>query len=288
MRDALPPRKIEFDFSFAKQQGPFGVCAVMLHDVPPNTERILDLLVAKVEEHGTLVPRDIAALRALEPRTRRLAAGEDVVRQGEKPTASVMMLSGMLARHHTLPGGDRQYLSFHIAGDMPDLQSLFLNMMDHSVCAMGGAEVATFPHRQLQRMLLDRPGVGFALWRMTLVDAAIFRQAITNNSARPPAARLGHFFCEQLQRAREAKLAAGDTCPLPLTQEELGQALGLSLVSVNRALQKLRRDGLVEFRNSRLDVRDWTRLAALAGFDDGYLHCAKQSYISRTPFNRRR
>jgi len=260
----------------------------MPDDEPPlNTDRIFDMLIAKVEEHGTLVPRDLAALRALEPRTRQLAAGEDLVRQGEKPTVSVMMLSGMLARHHTLPGGDRQYLSFHIAGDMPDLQSLFLNMMDHSVCAMGPAEIAMFPHRQLQALLVDRPGVGFALWRMTLVDAAIFRQAITNNSARPPAARLGHFFCEQLQRAREAKLASTDSCALPLTQEELGQALGLSLVSVNRALQKLRRDGLVEFRNSRLEVRDWTRLAAVAGFDDAYLHCAKQSHISRTPFNRR-
>lgn len=255
---------------------------------PSNTTRILDLLIAKVEEHGTLVPRDIAGLRGLEPRTRQLAAGEDVVRQGDRPTASVMMLSGMLARHHTLTGGDRQYLSFHIAGDMPDLQSLFLNMMDHSVCAMGGAEIAIFPHMQLQKLILERPGVGFALWRMTLVDAAIFRQAITNNSARPPAERLAHFFCEQMQRAREAKLAAGDTCALPLTQEELGQALGLSLVSVNRALQKLRRDGLVEFRNSRLEVRDWTRLSALAGFDESYLHCAKQSHISLTPFKRRR
>lgn len=254
----------------------------------PQRERVLDLLVTKVEEHGTLVPRDVASLRGLEPRIRQLQAGDDVVRQGEIPTASVMIISGMVARHHTLPGGDRQYLSFHIAGDMPDLQSLFLNMMDHSVCAMSPAEIAIFPHRQLQSLLLERPGVGFAMWRMTLVDAAIFRQAITNNSARPPASRLAHFFCEQLQRAREAKLAIGSGCAVPLTQEELGQALGLSLVSVNRALQKLRRDGLIEFRNSRLEVHDWPGLVALAGFDDGYLHCAKRSEISLTPFNRRR
>jgi CRP-like cAMP-binding protein len=161
-------------------------------------------------------------------------------------------------------------------------------MMDHSVCAMNSAEIAIFPHRQLQSLLLDRPGVGFAMWRMTLVDSAIFRQAITNNSARPPAARLAHFFCEQLQRAREAKLSTANGCSLPLTQEQLGQALGLSLVSVNRALQKLRRDGLIEFRNSHLQARDWPRLTALAGFDDGYLHCAKLSNISLTRFNRRR
>ncbi len=171
---------------------------------------------------------------------------------------------------------------------MPDLQSLFLNMMDHSVCALDAVEIAIFPHRQLQNLLLERPGVGFAMWRMTLVDAAIFRQAITNNSARPPAARLAHLFCEQLQRAREAKLAVDSSCSLPLTQEELGQALGLSLVSVNRALQKLRRDGLIEFRNARLQAHDWPGLAAAAGFDDGYLHCAKQSHIALTPFNRRR
>jgi len=273
----------------AQRKAEIGVQRGMKDDTsPPRTDRALDLLVAKTEEHGTLVPRDVSALRSLEPRTRQLQPGEDLVRQGDIPNSAVMVLRGMLARHHMLPGGDRQYLSFHIAGDMPDLQSLFVNMMDHSVCAMDAAEVATFPHGELQSLFLDRPGVAFAMWRMTLVDAAIFRQAITNNSARPPASRLAHFFCEQLVRAREAKLTTDGTCSLPLTQEELGQALGLSLVSVNRALQKLRRDDLIEFRNNRLEVRDWPKLSGLASFDDGYLHCAKKSPISRTPFNRRR
>jgi CRP-like cAMP-binding protein len=160
--------------------------------------------------------------------------------------------------------------------------------MDHSVCALNEAVIALFPHDQLCQVIADRPAVCFAFWRMTLVDAAIFRQAITNNSAREPQSRVAHFFCEQFQRAREARLTEGNTCNLPLSQEQLGQALGMSLISVNRALQKLRRAGLVSFRNGSLEVLDWSGLRSLAAFDPIYLHVAKDSHISQTPFRTRR
>ena len=114
-----------------------------------------------------------------------MAPREDIVRQGDRPKVSVVVLRGMVARYHTLQGGGRQYLSLHIAGDMPDAQSLFLDQMDHAVCAMDDVVVALVSHKALLALFDERPAVGFAFWRETLIDGAIFREAITNNSARP-------------------------------------------------------------------------------------------------------
>jgi CRP-like cAMP-binding protein len=245
-------------------------------------------LVAKVAQHGTLLSADETAIRGVRVRSRMVEAGEDIVSQGEKPDVAVFLLSGMLARYHTLATGDRQYLSLHIAGDMPDVQSLLLDVLDHSLCAMDRAVIALLPHNQLQDVCVRRPAVAFALWRLTLIDAAIFRQAINNNSARSHSARLAHLLCEQFYRAREERLTQDNSCSLPLNQTQLGQLLGMSLVSVNRAFQALRRRGLVDFRAGQLTVRKWAELSRLAAFDPTYLHVAKGGDVPTTPFRGRR
>src|SRR3954449_4022725 len=108
-------------------------------------DAVHDVLVRKLKEHTALSPREIAALRSLPARTRMIAAGEDIVRQGDKPDSSVVVLEGMVARYHTLGSGSRQYLAFHITGDMPDAQALFLETMDHALCAISKATIALIP-----------------------------------------------------------------------------------------------------------------------------------------------
>jgi CRP-like cAMP-binding protein len=261
----------------------------MPEQITPRQQRgISELLVAKTSQHGTLSAADQSAIRAIRAHVRSLAPGEDIVCQGERPDVSVFVLGGMLARYHTLQNGDRQYLSFHIRGDLPDVQALFISIMDHSLCALDQAEIAVLPHDQVLDVCFKRPGVGFAFWRLTLVDAAIFRQAITNNGIRGHVVRLAHFFCEQYFRAREAGLVENEACSLPLTQTELGQALGMSHISVNRAMQKLRKERLVDLRSGRLQMLNWGALARLAGFDPGYLHLDLISKASLTRFRTQR
>ncbi len=247
-------------------------------------ELAFELLLAKAAQHATLLAADRAALLDLMPRSRPVAAGEDIVRQGDRPDTAVIVLSGMLGRYQTLETGDRQYISFHITGDMPDIQSLFLSTMDHSVCAINGAEIAAVPHKQLIPLIVSRPAVGFAFWRVTLVDAAIFRQAVTNVGARSHLARLAHFFCEQYTRADDAGLAVEKSCDLPLSQGQIGQALGMAAISVNRAVQALRKDDLATLRAGKLEIRDWRGLARVAEFDPTYLHLTKEAELSKMAF----
>jgi CRP-like cAMP-binding protein len=235
-----------------------------------------DVMIRKLQERSFLSAEDIVGLRTLSARTHAVTPDEDIVRQGDAPEHSVVVLQGMVARYHNLPNGQRQYLAFHIAGDLPDAQALFLDIMDHALCAVDKAQIALVPHKQILALFVQRPALGFAIWRETLADAAIFRQSITNNGARPPRVRMAHFFCEQYYRARATDICKQGECPLPLNQTQIGQALGLSLVTVNRTMQSLRETGTVELRAGKLRIRNWARLAALAQFDPAYLHMKRE------------
>jgi CRP-like cAMP-binding protein len=231
-----------------------------------------DVLLRKLKFHSSLDRADVAAIRRLRCETREFIAGEDFIRQGDKPKTAAIVVEGILARYHTLRSGDRQYLSLHYPGDWPDAQALFLTHMDHSVCALSRALICSISHQQLMKTFAERPTIGFAVWRETLIDAAIFRESITNNSSRHGPARLAHFFCEQFHRAKSAGLVDVNSCPLPLTQTQLGEMLGMSLVTINRHLQALRQTKTVDHKAGRLFVRSWSKLALLGEFDPGYLH----------------
>jgi CRP-like cAMP-binding protein len=242
------------------------------HPNHPTPAQAVDLLVRTLGRISTLSIRDERALRKLHPRVSAVARETDIVCQGDHPDVVVMVISGMLARYHTTPSGDRQYLSLHIAGDLPDLQSLFLGVMDHSLCALDQAQIAAFRHSQVLALLKRVPTVAFALWRYTLIDAAIFRQGITRNSTRSAVARIANLFCEQFTRARMVGVASGWSCSFPLSQTQIGQVVGLSIATVNRATQSLRHDNCAQVRAGRLHILNWQRLTHTAGFEPVYLH----------------
>lgn len=238
----------------------------------PTQPQALDLLVETLARHSTLTTADERLIRRLHPRLSTVERDADIVCQGDRPKFAVMVISGMLARYHTRPSGEHQYLSLHIAGDLPDLQSLFLGVMDHSLCALDDAQIAAFPHSEILSLVKRAPSAAIALWRHTLIDAAIFRQAITSLSKRGAAARVAHLLCEQFTRARAVGIASGWSCPFPLSQSQIGQVVGLSLPTIHRATQSLRKDNCADVRSGQLRILNWQRLCHQAAFDPSYLY----------------
>ena len=235
-----------------------------------------ETLIRNLKEHSRLPHEDIAEICDLSMATKEIAPDEDIIRQGDEPEHAVLVVSGMVARYHLLQGGGRQYLSFHMSGDLPDAQGLFIERMDHALCAIGAAAVAFIPHRQILKAFERRPTLGIAIWRETLLDAAIFREAITNNSARAMPTRMAHLFCELFYRARVAQLNKGNKCAVPLTLHQLGDTLAMAIASVNRALHELRASGTMDFRDGELVVLKWRELQRLGDFNPDYLHMKKQ------------
>jgi CRP-like cAMP-binding protein len=233
------------------------------------------ILIRKLREHSRLTSEDLAEINSLSHAVKEFLPAEDLIRQGDDPKVTVLVIQGMVARYHLLPDGRRQYLSFHMAGDMPDSQALFIDKMDHAVCAIGPALIATIPHKELLAAFNRRPSVGFAIWRETLIDAAIFREAITNNGARNMPARMAHLFCELFYRARASGLTEGNRFLVPISLVQLGETLGMSIATVNRTLQELRTTRAVDFQKGELKVRNWQRLVETGQFNPAYLHLKK-------------
>jgi CRP-like cAMP-binding protein len=229
-------------------------------------------LLLKLESIADLSSEQRSAIRNLPIRLRQLAPGEDFLQDGDVPKHSCLLLEGLACRYKLLQGGGRQILSFHIPGDIPDMQSLHLARMDYSMSALGPSQVAYIPHASLRTLSREHPRLAEIFWRDTLVDAAIFREWMIGLGRRDAACRLAHLFCELMVKFRAVQLAKNDRAPLPLTQIELSDALGLSPVHVNRVLQDLRGAGLIRFGHGVLEVLDWEGLVRTGDFEPCYLH----------------
>ena len=153
----------------------------------------------------------------------------------------------------------------------PDLQSLDLEVMDHSLATVVASKVAFIPHEVVRAFLRAHPRIADVFWRDTLIDAAVFREWVVNVGRRDAYARIAHVLCEVYVRLRAVGLVNGQA-----TQAELGDATGISTVHVNRTLQELRGHGLISTpKSGRVVIEDWDRLQEAGEFDPTYLHITK-------------
>ena len=171
-------------------------------------------------------------------------------------------------------------MSFYIPGDIPDLQSLHLDVMDHNIGTLVPTRVAFIPHGAMHEVTRRYPALAAAFWRDTLIDAAIFREWIVNVGRRPAYARMAHLIAELAAKFKSVGLITDWSFELPVTQEELGDALGLSTVHVNRTLQELRGDGLIRSEGKTLFIEDWEALKRAGEFDPTYLHLRDKQAVA--------
>ncbi len=215
---------------------------------------------------------DRQAINALPATIQTVRNGHYLVRQGAQPTNCCLLLSGYACRNKVTADGGRQIVSFHIAGDILDLQHLHLSLADHNVQAISEAEVAWIPKSRLRAMARQRPALAEALWRDTLVDASIFREWVLNVGRRDAKARVAHLLCEFAVRCEAVGLGQAESFEWPLTQEQIADATGLTTVHVNRTLKALTVEGCIESQRGRYRTGDWAALRAAGGFDKIYLH----------------
>ncbi len=215
---------------------------------------------------------DCAAVLALPHAILTRQANEFIVREGDKPTHSCLLLSGHAYRHKIAGNGKRQIFSIHMKGDVVDLHNSILRRADHNVEAMTSIDIALIPVAAIRKLAVDRPQVGQAMWYETLVDAAIFREWTLNVGRRDARTRTAHLLCEFALRLQVAGLGSQDDYELPMTQEQLADALALTTVHVNRTLQALEAEGLIERRKRLVRVTDFAALARAGDFSDSYLH----------------
>lgn len=242
-------------------------------DVSPHHLRLL----RKLETISVLGAEERRALAGLPLHVKDVPKNTDIVSEGEAPPDCCLILEGFTCRYKILHGGGRQIFSFHIAGDIPDLQSMHLGVMDHSLGTLTPAKVALIPHSAVLEVIRRYPQIALALWRDTLIDAAVFRAWLAGVGRRTARERIAHLICEVYSRAQAIGLAEAREFEMPVTQQELGDSLGLSSVHVNRVLQDLRREGLIISKGRYLQITDWEGLKRAGDFDPAYLHLIEKA-----------
>jgi CRP-like cAMP-binding protein len=221
---------------------------------------------------STLTPEEEAAVRGVLSEVVEAPADFDVVREHDRQTKSHLLLEGWAGRYISLADGRRQIVAIHVPGDFVDLHSFPLQIMDHSVATFTPCRIALAPHDRLRQVTTTHPHLARLLWLSTLIDAAILRQWLVGSGKRSALEQTAHLFCELFVRLQLTGRADGQTFAFPLSQVEVADCLGVSAVHANRVLQELRATEVLAWRGRQVEVLDWARLQALAGFDPVYLN----------------
>ena len=200
------------------------------------------------------------------------AADEDILVEGQEVDECHVLLSGLAARYKLLPDGGRQIMAFLVPGDLCDAEVFILQEMDHSVCTLSPTTCAIIPAQTMRGLLREVSCLSEALWWGTMTDLAVLRERIVDIGRREARERIAHLIYEMLVRYRVVGETDGGAIPWPITQDELADATGLSVLHVNRTLNQLREDGLIDFGRRELTVIEPEKLRVVAGFNANYLH----------------
>lgn len=229
-------------------------------------------MVRKLDLWARLSDDDRAAILELPFKERSLSAGQFIVWEGDKPQNTCLLNSGFAYRHKTAGNGGRQIMSIHVKGDIVDLQNSLLGVADHNVQMLTDGKIALIPVDAVREIAFSRPDVGMAMWYETLVEGSIFREWVLNIGRRDARTRIAHLLCEFAVRLEVAELGKSNRYTLPITQDQLADAVALTSVHVNRTLMGLEADGLIKRTRREITIDDWPKLAKAADFQPRYLH----------------
>lgn len=236
----------------------------------------LTTLYAKLERRDNLSEGEKVSLAGCADRLVEARRGFDLVRQGDRPGQSTLLVKGVAVRYRVLHQGQRQITAVHVAGDFVDLHSFLLKEMDHAVGALSDCDVLLFPHEKLLNLTETQPHLTRLLWLSTLIDASVHREWLVAMGRRTAAQQIAHLICELYVRLSVVENVTDHTFSLPITQVDIGDILGLSSVHVNRTLQSLREEKLFTWNKQTIQILDWPGLQKRAEFDPLYLHISKE------------
>ena len=232
----------------------------------------LRALAEKLDARTPLSTSERAAILDLPHKFKTLRRHEFIAREDEVTRECCVLLAGFAIRHKVAGNGLRQIFSIHMRGDPVDLHNSLLGKADHNLEMLSTGEAAFVPIEAIRNLTQTHPRIGQALWNETLIEASIMREWQLNAGRRDSRSRMSHLMCELSIRLERARLGQARKFDLPMTQEELADALALTPIHVNRTLKSLEAEGLIGRTNRAIAILDWHRLVKLGDFDASYLH----------------
>lgn len=239
-----------------------------------SNQSALHLFVDRLAGRSSLDEEEKQAILDLPGVPIQVPANRDFVRMGDHIDHACLIVEGLVGRFGQSRDGNRQITSFHITGDMADLHTVVVPHAASALQALSTCTILKVPHRALRDVAARYPAVAEAFWRDCVVDAAILSQWVVNVGRRDAKTRTAHLLCEMAARYEEIGYAVGLNFPLPATQSQLADALGLTPVHVNRTLKALKAANTATMTRGTVQVLDWEALTQVGEFDPVYLQIA--------------
>ena len=237
----------------------------------PSNQSAIDLFVKRLCAHSAVAEEERRAILALPTTRLEIRAHTDFVRLGESVSHACLVSEGLVGRFGQTEDGKRQFVSVHVPGEMVDLPSIMMPQSTTALNAIATTSILKVPHENLRELGFRYPAIAAAFWRDCVLDARIVAQWLVNVGRRDARSRIAHLLSELAVRYGMMDQSDGSSYRLPMSQEQLGDALGLTSVHVNRMLMSLRTEGVVAFERGEVQILDHKALARIGEFDAAYL-----------------
>lgn len=219
------------------------------------------------------VRKELGTIGGLKSITRVMPAGMELYRQGESCAAYFVILSGWLALSMLLDDGACQILDFALPGAFLGFPLASTALMYHSARCLTPVKVCGYSRRQLDDAIEHNPKLAFLLCRLAGSDESRAHDHLANLGLRSARARIAHLLVELYVRLRgHVPNTAGEEVQLPVTQGNIGQAVGLTGVHVSRTLRTLREQNIAQLTHYHLLICDPAALIRAAGLE--HLTCS--------------
>lgn len=226
--------------------------------------------IRKMALFQPLARSEIKSAQTYKSENRMLAAGEDIYRQGDTCTEIYTLYDGWAFLYMDISPGKRQILRFLLPGDLlgfhGDLEGC---RHPHSAQGVSGVSLCVFPISRLLKMFRKHPKLGIRITWMTAQDNTLAHEHLASLGRRSAHDKIAHLLLELFYRVRicHPESDPKNTIDFPLTQELIGDALGLTSIHVNRTIMELRRSGLVQLKARKLTIPDPEAMSKLTGFN---------------------
>jgi CRP-like cAMP-binding protein len=234
-------------------------------------------LTRKLAARTSLSAAELDIFEGLYIETQALGAGRDIITKGYKYDMLLVLIDGIAIRYGVLRDGRRQILNVVLPGDFIGFPACFFDSALYSITTLSSSEVAVMPFSRLFRLFRDYPRIGAATLWLLSCEAAMYAERVIGIGRQSAVERLSHFLLELLTRLQAIGLADELSFNMPLTQEQIGDLLGLTGAHVSRTLRQLRDDGLIVVAGQKVTITNFPALAALADFERTYLNHFRMS-----------
>jgi len=243
----------------------------MTPHLPGAKAAVRSSLAQRLAQFVKLSSDEAMVLEDLQSTTRVVRHNREIITQGRKHDALLVMIDGISVRYRILRDGRRQVLNIALPGDLIGFPACFFESAPYSISALTDSVLACVPLASLAGLFEKHPRLAAAIFWTFSAETAIYIEHLTDVGRRSALERVAHFLLELLCRFQSIGRGDERSFPMPLTQELIGDALGLSVPHVNRMLRQLRDDDLVRIEAHQVIIDDVEALSALADFEKSYL-----------------